>query len=75
MVRSWGFGLVFWLLGAAAGFAQGLRVDLQEPRGGEQVRGEPGDVIYIPRGSHITFGTPSRARFVYVAFPADWNKG
>ncbi len=44
-------------------------------RGAEVVRGGPGDVLFIPKGSTITFGTPRHARFVYVAFPADWNSG
>jgi ethanolamine utilization protein EutQ len=30
-------------------------------------------VIFIPKNSSITFGTPGHARFVYIAFPADWN--
>lgn len=34
--------------------------------------GRPGDVLYVPKGSAITFGTPSWAKFVYVTFPADW---
>jgi len=34
--------------------------------------GRPGDVIAIPKGSSITFGTPSWARFLYVTYPADW---
>lgn len=51
-----------------------LEGELVITRGGEAVRGGPGDCIFIPKGSSITFGTPSRARFVYVAFPADWNK-
>src|SRR5260221_8230128 len=42
--------------------------------GSEVVRGGPGDVIFIPKRSRITFGTPRHTRFVYVAFPADWNK-
>jgi len=42
--------------------------------GREQARGGPGDVIYVPKGSNITFGTPSRVRFVYVTFPADWSQ-
>lgn len=42
------------------GTAQGTRV------------GRPGDVLYVPKGSAITFGTPTWARFVYVTFPADW---
>jgi len=33
----------------------------------------PGDVIYIPKGSSITFGTPNWTRFVYVVFPVNWN--
>ncbi len=35
--------------------------------------GRPGDVLYVPKGSEITFGTPQWARFVYVTFPADWE--
>lgn len=34
--------------------------------------GRAGDVLYVPKGSAITFGTPSWAKFVYVTFPADW---
>lgn len=50
-----------------------LEGELVITRGDEVVRGLPGDCIFIPNGSSITFGTPSFARFVYVAFPADWN--
>ena len=42
------------------GTAQGTRI------------GRPGDILYGPMGSAITFGTPTWARFVYVTFPADW---
>ena len=38
----------------------------------QQVVGRPGDVIAVPKGSSITFGTPSSARFLYVTYPADW---
>ena len=51
-----------------------LEGELVITRGSERVHGGPGDCIFIPKGSSITFGTPSRTRFVYVAFPADWNK-
>ncbi len=51
-----------------------LEGELVITRGGEQVRGGPGDTIYIPKGSSITFGTPSRTRFVYVVFPVNWNE-
>ena len=40
---------------------------------GQTVVGRPGDVIYIPKGSVIEFGTPSRVRFLYVTYPADWQ--
>lgn len=38
----------------------------------QQVVGHPGDVIAVPKGSAITFGTPSWTRFLYVTYPADW---
>jgi ethanolamine utilization protein EutQ len=51
-----------------------LEGELVITRGSEQVRGKTGDVIYIPKGSSITFGTPNWTRFVYVTFPVDWNE-
>ncbi len=51
-----------------------LEGELVITRGEVAVHGGPGDVIFIPKGSSITFGTPSRVRFVYVAFPANWNE-
>lgn len=51
-----------------------LEGELVITRGGEQVRGKTGDVIYIPKGSSITYGTPSWTRFVYVVFPVNWNE-
>ena len=38
----------------------------------QRVVGRPGDVIAVPKGSSITFGTPSWAKFLYVTYPADW---
>ncbi len=37
------------------------------------VIGLPGDVLYIPKGSSITFGTPEWAKFFYVTYPAEWG--
>lgn len=37
--------------------------------------GRAGDVLYVPKGSAITFGTPSWAKFVYVTFPSNWAEG
>jgi ethanolamine utilization protein EutQ len=51
-----------------------LEGELVITRGHEQVRGKTGDVIYIPKGSSITFGTPGWTRFVYVVFPVNWNE-
>ena len=51
-----------------------LEGELVITRGSHSVNGKPGDVIFIPKGSEITFGSPSHARFVYVTYPADWNK-
>jgi ethanolamine utilization protein EutQ len=51
-----------------------LEGELVIRRGSEQVRGKTGDVIYIPKGSSITFGTPNWTRFVYVTFPVNWNE-
>ncbi len=40
--------------------------------GGGKV-GRPGDILYVPKGSSITFGTPTWAKFIYVTFPANWE--
>lgn len=35
--------------------------------------GRPGDVLFVPNGSSITFGTPDWVKFVYITFPANWE--
>jgi len=50
-----------------------LEGELVIRRGNEVVRGGPGDVIFIPKGSSIIFSTPSTVRFAYIAFPANWK--
>ncbi len=50
-----------------------LEGELVITRGSEVVHGGPGDCIFIPKGSKISFGTPTYARFVYVTYPADWS--
>ncbi len=42
---------------------------------GRVVAGGPGDVIYIPKGSHIHFQTPDRAKYAYTVYPANWQEG
>lgn len=41
----------------------------------QHIVGRPGDIIAVPKGSNIHFGTPSWARFLYVTYPADWTGG
>ena len=41
---------------------------------GRVVTGQKGDIIYIPRNSHIHFQTPDRARYVYFVYPANWQE-
>ena len=50
-----------------------LEGELEIRRGDEVARAGPGDCIFVPKGSSITFGTPSHVRFFYVTFPADWQ--
>ena len=51
-----------------------LEGELVITRGENMARAAPGDMIFIPKGSSITFGTPCNVRFVYVTFPANWNE-
>ncbi|MGL4367813.1 MAG: cupin domain-containing protein [Brevinemataceae bacterium] len=38
------------------------------------VKGNAGDMIYIPKDSSIKFRTPNFARFVCVMYPANWSE-
>lgn len=40
---------------------------------GTVLTGHPGDVLYIPKNTHIHFRTPEKARYVYFVYPADWQ--
>lgn len=40
---------------------------------GETMIAKAGDVMFIPKGSSIEFGTPTTVRFLYVAWPANWQ--
>lgn len=41
---------------------------------GRIVSGGVGDIIYIPKGSHIHFQTPDYAKYVYTVYPANWQE-
>ena len=45
---------------------------LQIHIGGQILEGRAGDVFYVPKGSKIVFGTPSRVKVFYVTYPANW---
>lgn len=40
---------------------------------GRTLEGKTGDVFYLPKGSSLIFGTPSRVRVFYVTYPANWQ--
>lgn len=48
--------------------------ELHIRQGDETLVGRPGDLLFIPKGSSIEFGTPSKVRFLYVAWPANWQE-
>lgn len=41
---------------------------------GRVITGNPGDIIYIPKGSHIHFQTPNKTRYAYTVYPANWSE-
>lgn len=41
---------------------------------GETMIAKAGDLMFIPKGSAIEFGTPTTVRFLYVAWPANWQE-
>ncbi len=50
-----------------------LEGELHVRHGGRTTVARAGDVVFIPKGSSIEFGTPQRVRFLYVAYPANWQ--
>ena len=42
---------------------------------GRTVSAGPGELIYIPKGSHIHFQTPTKTRYAYFVYPANWQEG
>ena len=39
---------------------------------GRVVTAGPGQIIYIPKNSHIHFQTPDKTRYAYFVYPANW---
>lgn len=36
---------------------------------------QAGDVMYIPKDTHVVFGSPAQTRVFYVTYPANWAEG
>jgi ethanolamine utilization protein EutQ len=47
---------------------------LEITKNGEVYSASPGDIVYIPKGSEIIFGTPSSVKILYVTYPANWSE-
>lgn len=41
---------------------------------GRVITGYPGDIIYIPKDSHIFFRSPGKTRYAYFVYPANWQE-
>ncbi len=41
---------------------------------GETTVCKTGDVLFIPKNTSIEFGTPTKVKFFYVAYPANWQE-
>jgi len=41
---------------------------------GRPVTAKAGQIIFIPKNTHITFSTPDKTRFIYVCYPANWSE-
>lgn len=39
---------------------------------GKTLTAYPGDVLYVPSGSKVTWGSPDKAKVFYVTYPANW---
>lgn len=50
-----------------------LEGELHVRHEGETMIAKAGDVMFIPKGSRIEFGTTSSVKFLYVAWPANWQ--
>lgn len=51
-----------------------LEGELHVRHNGETFVARTGDVMFIPKNSPIEFGTTTHVRFLYVAFPANWQE-
>jgi len=69
---TWGKGAFPWTLNYDE-IDYVIEGQLEVKMGKQTVIGNAGDVIFIPKGSNITFGSPNFAKVFYVTYPADWE--
>lgn len=41
---------------------------------GKEFTAYPGDVIYVPSGSKVIWGSPDKAKLFYTTYPANWSE-
>lgn len=41
---------------------------------GRVISAKPGEIIYIPKNSHIHFQSRGKARYAYFVYPANWQE-
>nr|WP_245330754.1 cupin domain-containing protein [Acetoanaerobium pronyense] len=39
---------------------------------GKTLTANKGDILYVPSGSNVTWGSPDKAKIFYVTYPANW---
>jgi ethanolamine utilization protein EutQ len=71
-VMSWDAGFFPWTLDYDE-IDLVLDGRLEIRHAGRSIQAGPGDVVYIPKGSEIEFGSTSAVRVFYVTYPAGWG--
>lgn len=41
---------------------------------GRKITAGPGEIIFIPKNTHISFSSPNKTKFMYVCYPANWSE-
>jgi ethanolamine utilization protein EutQ len=50
-----------------------LEGTLQIETNGDIVEAGPGEMIIIPKNSHIHFQSPTTCKYLYVVYPTNWT--
>ena len=40
---------------------------------GQKFTALPGDVVFVPKGSKVTWGSPDKVKLFYATYPANWS--